>query len=81
MAQRIIGNRPNTKPIVPIEFWMENAKYDTDLYKLGTTLKPKGVILSDYTADVNLKDSQLKDAKEHIKVLEQEIDKLLKQLK
>ena len=32
MAQRIIGNRPDTKPIVPIEFWMENGKYDTNLF-------------------------------------------------
>lgn len=32
MAQRIIGNRPNAKPIVPIEFWMENGKYDTNLF-------------------------------------------------
>jgi hypothetical protein len=38
MAQQTIGNRPNTKPIVPIEFWMENGKYDTDLYKLGKKL-------------------------------------------
>lgn len=34
MAQRIIGNRQDTKPIVPIEFWMENSKYDTNLYKV-----------------------------------------------
>ncbi len=32
MAQRIIGNRPNAKPIVPFEFWMENSKYDTNLF-------------------------------------------------
>ena len=32
MAQRIIGNRQGEKPIVPIEFWMENGKYDTNLF-------------------------------------------------
>ena len=32
MAQRIIGNRPDAKPIVPIEFWRENGKYDTNLF-------------------------------------------------
>lgn len=32
MAQRIIGNRQGENPIVPMEFWMENGKYDTNLY-------------------------------------------------
>ena len=32
MAQRIMGNRQGKKPIVPMEFWMENGKYDTNLY-------------------------------------------------
>jgi len=32
MAQEIIGNRQGEKPIVPIDFWMENGKYDTNLY-------------------------------------------------
>ena len=32
MAQRIIGNRQGEKSIVPMEFWMENGKYNTDLY-------------------------------------------------
>ena len=32
MAQRIIGNRQGEKPIVPMEFWMENGKYSTNLY-------------------------------------------------
>jgi hypothetical protein len=35
MAQKIIRNRPNQKPIVPFEYWMENNdKYDTNLYRI-----------------------------------------------
>ena len=34
MAQRIIGNRKGEKPIVPLTFWMENGKYDTNLFEL-----------------------------------------------
>lgn len=34
MAQRIIGNRQGEEPIVPMEFWMKNGKYDTNLYQL-----------------------------------------------
>jgi len=32
MAQRIIGNRRYEEPIVPMEFWMKNGKYDTNFY-------------------------------------------------
>ena len=32
MAQRIIGNRQGEEPIVPMDFWMKNGKYDTNLY-------------------------------------------------
>ena len=32
MAQRIIGNRQGEELIVPMDFWMKNGEYDTNLY-------------------------------------------------
>lgn len=34
MAQKILGNRPTQSPIVPLEYWQANAKYNTNLFEL-----------------------------------------------